>query len=377
MSTLAVTVERLEVFPHPNADALELAQVGLYRAVIPKGVYKTGDFALYIPEQAILPDELIVELGLEGRLAGKEKNRVKAIRLRKELSQGIVCRPKELDYIWCARPDYDPEGKDLDLSDLLSIAGSVNYADDLGIIKWVPPVPVHLSGKTDPAPDLLRWIEIENIKRYPNIFQEGEPVVASEKVHGTCCLATFNRLTGEFMVSSKGIGAQQLSLKREDHNLYWRACLGQALDALGMVLTETLNVARVGFYGEVYGAGVQDLHYGKDVSRDASIGYALFDVQVAEADGRRRWLSQAEIHHLWQEYGIPVPRVPTVYFGPYDYETLAELAEGHSSLDVGTMREGVVVRPWAERQSDVLGGRAIGKIVSQQYLLRNNATEYE
>lgn len=94
MSSFKVTVERLEIHPHPNADALELAQVGLYRAVVPKGVYKSGEYAVYIPEQAILPPALIMELGLEGRLAGREKNRVKAIRLRGELSQGIICRPK-------------------------------------------------------------------------------------------------------------------------------------------------------------------------------------------------------------------------------------------------------------------------------------------
>ena len=70
MSTFQVTAEKLVIHPHSNADALELAQASLYRAVVPKGIYKTGDYAIYIPEQAILPDELIDELGLTGKLAG-------------------------------------------------------------------------------------------------------------------------------------------------------------------------------------------------------------------------------------------------------------------------------------------------------------------
>lgn len=37
MSTLRVTAELLTIHEHPNADALELAQVGLYRAVVAKG----------------------------------------------------------------------------------------------------------------------------------------------------------------------------------------------------------------------------------------------------------------------------------------------------------------------------------------------------
>lgn len=95
MSTLLVTVEELTVHEHPNADALELAQVGLYRAVVAKGAYRTGEFAVCIPEQAVLPEALMAERGLTGKLAGAA-NRVKAIRLRGELSQGIARRPRAL-----------------------------------------------------------------------------------------------------------------------------------------------------------------------------------------------------------------------------------------------------------------------------------------
>ncbi|GLX53559.1 hypothetical protein Shyhy01_65090 [Streptomyces hygroscopicus subsp. hygroscopicus] len=97
MSTLRVTAEVLTVHEHPNADALGLAQVGLYRAVVARGAFRSGEVAVRIPEQAVLPDELTEELGLTGRLAGAAANRVGAVRLRGELSQGIVCRPKALD----------------------------------------------------------------------------------------------------------------------------------------------------------------------------------------------------------------------------------------------------------------------------------------
>lgn len=80
MSTLGVTTERLTVHPHPNADALELAQVGLLRAVVAKGAHRTGDWVVHIPENELLPDALIEELGLTGKLAGSRRNRVKAIR---------------------------------------------------------------------------------------------------------------------------------------------------------------------------------------------------------------------------------------------------------------------------------------------------------
>ena len=387
MSSLAVTVERLTILEHPNADALELAQVGLYRAVVAKGAYRTGDYALYIPEQAVLPADLIEELGLTGRLSGKNKDRVKAIRLRGELSQGIVCRPAGLADLW----DASAAGA---LAEVERADGRRDFAEALGITKWMPPIPVGMSGRVEPAPDLLRWIEIENIKRFPDIFEPGEPVIATEKIHGTCCLVTYDAEAGSIgddgkpmgatYVTSKGFGGKNLTLAEDTANLYWRAAREYALTPAAALICNYLGARRVGLFGEVYGKGVQDLHYGKDASQNETLGYVLFDVAVMDQSGAVRWLSHAEINELWSESlaaagpTVTPPRAPVVYEGPYDYAVLADLAEGRSILDPGTIREGLVVRPAVERRSDVLSGRAIAKIVSEGYLLRGgNATEFE
>ncbi|WP_067697201.1 RNA ligase (ATP) [Nocardia jejuensis] len=363
MSTLKVTVEQLTVHPHPNADRLELAQVGLYRAVVAKGQFSTGDHALYIPEQALLPDPLIEELGLTGKLAGGARNRVKIVRLRGEVSQGIVCLPAQVD------------GVDLPAA----AAAGTDFAELLGIVKWVPPVPVSMSGQVEPAPDLIRWIDVENIARYPDIFTAGEPVVATEKIHGSACLFTYDRPSDRALVSSKGIGAQNLALTVSDTNLYWRAVRRFQLPDVARKLAASLEVDRVALFGEVYGAGVQDLHYGANASQDDSIGYALFDIAVGSQANPRRWLSPAEIDSALADLAADVPRVPVLYDGPYDIDTLLRLADGAETV-TGTganIREGLVVRPAAERYSEVLGGRAIGKLVSPGYLLRAGGTEYE
>lgn len=358
MSEFKVTAERLTVHPHPNADALELAQVGLYRAVVPKGAYQTGDVALYIPEQAVLPDELIEELGLVGYLAGKAKNRVKAIRLRGELSQGIVCRPKVLDEVI------------LKLGWMLE----VDYAADLGIVKWVPEVPAAMNGVVKPAPELIRWVDVENVKRFPDVFEPGEPVVATEKVHGTACLVTVSR-HGDLWVSSKGHGEKSLALEESETNLYWRAVRGWNVDLVATrVLERHPEVSRVGIFGEVYGTGVQDLAYGT-TGNVGKPGYAVFDVAFV-ADGETRWLNQDE---MLDALDGNLPTVPRLYDGPYDLGILTALAEGRERVS-GTeahLREGLVVRAWSERHSDRLGGRAMLKFVSEAYLTRKGGTEYE
>jgi RNA ligase (TIGR02306 family) len=355
MSTLRVTAEVLTVHEHPNADALELAQVGLYRAVVAKGAYRTGEAAVYIPEQAVLPAALIEELGLTGRLAGPDSDRVKAVRLRGELSQGIVCRPKAL--------------ADVDL-ERAAVEGT-DFAETLGITKWVPPIPPTMSGEVESAPDLLPWVDIENLQRFPDIFTPGEDVVLTEKLHGSACLLTYLADAGRVHVSSKGFGAKSLALKEDPRNLYWRAVRGHGVAEAAARLAERLGARRVGIFGEVYGAGVQDLTYGADGRRE-SLGYAVFDVS-AEIDGTVRWLDAAEL------LGGELTLVPRLHEGPYDIDRVLEIASGRETVSGRGLhlREGVVVRPAVERYSPVTGGRAIAKAVSPAYLTRKGGTEYE
>ncbi len=365
MSTFEVTVERITVREHPNADALEMAQVGLYRSVVAKGVYHTGDLVVFVPEQAILPAELIEEAGLTGKLAGSAKNRVKAVRLRGELSQGLVMRPELLNVDTFSYEDAYTQRTDL--------------SEVLGISKWVPEVPVHMSGEQMGTTDLLPWVDIENIKRYPNIFEPGEAVVATEKVHGSCTLVTLLVDTDELLVSSKGLSSKNLALIEAESNLYWRVAKEYALkDFAKSVAAAHPEVSAVGIYGEVYGAGIQDLTYGVNGGGGNAPGYIVFDIQIQRReDNRTVWLNFDEVIDLADKFGIK--SAPVLFQGGYDEQAIAEAATGKETIS-GTdsnVREGVVVRPQVERRSDVLQGRAIGKWVSDDYLTRKGGTEYE
>lgn len=369
MSSFAVTLERLEIEEHFNADALELAKVGEYRAVVPKGVYKTGDIALYIPEQAILPQSLIEEIGLTGRLSGKLKDRVKAIKLRGALSQGIVCQPKALSAVF---ENIADETLDIDYRASLM---NRDYAETLGITKWTPAVPAHFSGTHVGSPDLIRWIEVENIKKYPTMFEEGEHVVATEKVHGTCCLITYLVDEDRFVISSKGLGARNISLKEDETNTYWAAFRRNPNIAHTMaIVAKEYAASKVAFFGEVAGSGIQDLHYGLNPPE-----FLGFDIYV-ESPEETGWLPIHKVTTYFDEFGVMT--IPYLYDGPYSYEALCEVAEGNEQISGKELhlREGVVVRSATERKTNlqVASSRAIAKFVSEAYLLRKgNTTEYE
>lgn len=99
MSSFQVPVKRIRAIEaHPNADAIEFAVVDGYRSIVRKGDFASGELVAYIPEASSVPEAVIRRLGLwdaekgKGKLSGKAGNRVSAIKLRGQISQGL-CYP--------------------------------------------------------------------------------------------------------------------------------------------------------------------------------------------------------------------------------------------------------------------------------------------
>lgn len=386
MSTFAVKIYPLTIAPHPNADRLELAGVGDYRSVVMKGSHRTGDLGAYIPEAAVLPPAVIARLGLEGKLAGSDKNRVKAVRLRQELSQGVVFPLERTEDGWALR---DP---------VTNALWPVNEGDDvterLGIVKYEPAIPAHMAGQVyHLGADLTVSFDIENIKLYPNVFQEGEPVVLTEKLHGTFVMfgylppahverfgghpdnARAEGVAGEGFVSSKGQGAKGLAFKHNEQNagnVYVRAF--KELGILARMARVFAHEDRpVLMLGEIVGAGVQDLDYGQ---KGNAIAFRSFDV-LHGVRGDHRALNDDALDAILVR--MDLARVPVLDRAPFSKTLVARWTSGHETLSgrATHLREGVVIKPVVERRDPDIG-RVLLKSVSEDYLLRTGqATEYQ
>ena len=364
-------VVRLAVEPHGNADALELVAVGGYRAVVVEDRYQTGDLAVYVPEGSVVPEYLQERLGLAGRLAGSQKNRVKAIRLRGVLSQGLVV------------PLDDGQMLTNGTGETVEVQEGDDLAEFLDVEKYVPPVPASMAGAVWPAgQDRTLAYDVENVKRWPDVLQDGEPVVMTEKVHGTLagCGALPPSLAspehGRVVVFSKGLGAKGLAFDLRDGvaNVYARAVRDHGIaDAIARVFADGLAEQPVFVLGEVFGAGVQDLAYGVQPSAGA-LGFRVFDVYVGRR-GQGAFLDDAALDDACQAMGLD--RVPVVYRGPFSASALAEHTSGPETVSGETahLREGVVVRPVTDRDDPALG-RVQLKSVSDDYLTRRGGTEY-
>ena len=383
MATFECKVHELEIEPHPNADLLELAKVGDYRAVVGKGQFKTGDLGVYIPEAAILSETLIERMGLVGKLTGSKHNRVKAVKLRGVLSQGLVVRLEyrknvfnkdtaEWSNVWvypisdCGAGYVVTEGEDL--------------TEMLGITKYEPAVPTCMQGEVFNAFGKTLKYDVENIKRYPDVLVEGEEISITEKLHGTWCCMGKHPDVDIPVVTSKGLSGRGLAFKMNEvnkSNLYVKTLLSTMDDDFKTIVEQAIAAYDwSAFYilGEIFGAGVQDLAYGGKQPR-----FRIFDIYLGEPE-HGRYMNSDEVKQVAKELGVET--VPILYEGKYSPEIVEQLTNGKETVS-GTeahMREGVVIRTKEERTDSVIG-RVMLKSVSEAYILRKGnkgvtVTEY-
>lgn len=387
MATFECKVYKLRIEEHPNADALELAVVGDYRSIVRKGQFKTGDLGVYIPEAAIVPDWLIAELGLEGRLAGKQKNRVKAVKLRGILSQGLVYPVLEESDAYRLNGEADAYKE---------VYVGEDVTEFLGITKYEPVIPTCMNGEVWNAFGLTLKYDIENFKKYPTVLKEGEDLVTfTEKLHGTWACFGYHPDSDIPIVTSKGLSDRGVAFKFNEanaNNLYvtafqrltYRDVNESPLfkDQVGTTILD--RVARVlkganllqdpvPFYvlGEIFGQGVQDLTYGTNEKT-----FRVFDIYVGQP-GQGKYLNANDVSAACALVD-GVEYVPVLYSGVFTKAVMDQYTDGMETVS-GTeacIREGIVVRLQEER-TDVELGRVILKSVSEAYLLRKgNVTEF-
>lgn len=366
MSSFYVPVFKVgQVLPHPNADKLDLVNYKGYTCIVVKDTIKQDDLVAYIPEASIVPEYILDSLGLKGssKLAGKDHNRVKAVSLRGIFSQGLLYKP-EIPVV---------EGEDV--------------ASKLGIIKYIPEVPVSLKGacKSLGSHATLRY-DIENIKHYPDGIVKGTEVFCTEKIHGTFTEFGLHKepLSDEnmFIVTSKGLASKGLVLKRDEenkNNLYVRMFEQLDMENKLLKLQQHLDTDQnVYILGETFGPGIQDLNYGGEVQ------FRCFDMYVG-SPGKGHYLNLDELLEASCVLGLQNP--PLVYRGPYDYDLIVSMTDGGDKPALEAVsgaskhiREGLVVRTVIESKANNLPFRAQLKSVSKHYLLRgkdSNTTEFE
>jgi RNA ligase (TIGR02306 family) len=328
MSRTIVSTCRIDkINPHPGADRLDLAVVGGWQCCVQKDKYKVGDLITYIPPDSVLPIELAEKLGVTHLLS---KGRIIPIRLRNEPSFGLV---------------IDPVGNEGD-----------NVASILGITKYEYPVDLNDKESMPSEPYFTTYTDIENLRNFPTIFEDGEEVIVAEKIHGTNCRLGY--IYSDNYVWKKVSGGRSVQRKDVPGSVYWYPWSLPQISWLKDMLASTYSgCGQFIMFGEVYGTQ-KKMKYGIP----GKLGFRLFDILV-----EGRYLDWDETFSIAKKCGVET--VPVLYRGPFSLAKIAELSKGMSTIEgANHIREGVIVRPVKERFNEKIG-RCILKYVSDDFLV--------
>ncbi len=359
MSDLIVEVCKIkEVKNHSGADRLSIAKIKEWECIIGKDECKEGDKVIFIPPDALIPDELAEKLNIKNYLAGKAKNRVKQIKLRGEMSYGLI-----IANIGNWKVGYD-------------------CAKELGITKYEPPVRMGISDASPEDPWFPKMEEIQNIRNYPDIYKEGQMVAVTEKLDGTnsrisISLASLENISEisqecyplnedytEFAIWKAG--SHRVNRKRPEileemkTNIYWYPYLEDPIYNLLDNLILYWKHKQVILFGEVFGEGISGgskaLNYGVKKGLD----YRAFGLLI---DGKR--VPYKEFVDYCEIFKVKI--VPLIKIIPYNFEEIEKLSTGLSYLadenGVSHMREGIVIHPYKDEKLSSL------KCLNPEYLL--------
>lgn len=361
----------VKVEPHNNAERLELAFVYGFQVIVSKGKYKAGDKVVYIPIDSVLPIWLETILFPEGSKIKLHHHRVRQIKIRGLASQGMIVDPT--DIASKVNPTY------LDLEQDLSAV--------LDVTKYEPPQQRMNTGSKQGTPRnkplenprFHKYGGVDNIKWFPTFFEEKE-VVIQEKLHGSCCRASYAKTSANtFLKKIKkflgmlpefeycyGSNNVQLQERKNYTGFYGEDVYGAVLKKV-----DAFNRLKPGetIFGELIGSSIQkNYDYGHKEHH-----FVLFDVKRTLPDGSQEYLDPEEAERFAKERGFDF--VPVLYKGVFNAPMAKLLSMGPSVYSPKQkVREGVVIKA-RTGYSNSSSKKAL-KLISEDYLADTSNTDF-
>ena len=335
MRKLASIQKIKAIQPIEGADAIDHASVLGWQLIVKKNEFKVGDLCVYCEIDSLLPEKP------EFEFLRPRKMRIQTIRLRGQISQGI-CFPLSIL----------PVG--------VEMAEDVDCTEALGIIKYEPPVPAHLSGVAKgkfpsfiPKTDETR---VQVMQRLLDKYKD-ERCYVTEKLDGSS--ATFYLHQNEF-----GVCSRNLDLLEDGENTFWK--VARTLDIETKLRSLKGNYA---LQGELMGEHVQQ-------NKLKLRGHTVYFFNLFDID-RFEYLPYDKFINIIAGLGLQtVPILLTDYPLSNNIDSIIQLATRKSALKSDLWAEGIVIRPLTEKIDLILSnenfnnGRVTLKAINPEFLLK-------
>lgn len=379
MRKLATIRRVTSVSPIEGADKIELIHIDGWEVVTKKGEFKENDFCVYIEIDSILPEWPQFEFMRE------RKFRVKTIKLRGQISQGICFRPEDLGLSKYKEDD--------------------DVTDKLEIKKWEPYATKQIKKgnrfiKREYRPAFIQKTDecrIQNIKS--SILQQMYDAYCyvTEKIDGSSMSIYIRK--DEFGVCSRNVlvfkedinPTKEKFVKFIAETFPW---FEKFVNWLNNVLvnifpkkyeleynnfvncadsieakTRMINYRKkYGFdffiQGEMIGRGIQGNKYNY-----SDVKFRVFNIYNLDS---KRFLNFDELVEMVQELGldlVPIVSESLMFDDTLTTPKLVEMTKGKSVLNPEIEREGIVVRSIVEKDIPRFG-RFSFKVINPLFLLK-------
>ena len=342
MRKLASVREVKEVKSHPNADNIELVIIDGWQCVALKGKHYVGEKVIYFEIDSVLPPLNRFEFLRKSChikkdwLSKGEGFRIKTIKLRGELSQGLVMSISDAFDV-----QQELTGRTLELGDDLT--------DFIGVEKYEPPVPACLEGEAKGAfPSLIRKTDQNRLQNcYDSVSVLDSSWEVSMKLEGTS-MTIYHDLDGVFGVCSKN--TDFLLNGNNEKNSFVNAYKDLIKNTNLSSLPKGLAVQ-----GELMGPGIQG-----NIEKFNKLHFFAFDIFDIE---KQNYLSSKERESILLKIGVSsVPLIEKTFcIKNMSIDELLNYADGPSIH--AKNREGLVFKN-LERPNISF------KIISNKYLLK-------
>lgn len=373
MRKLASVQKIVDIQPIEGADKIERLTVLGWRIVASKTEnHKVGDLVAYIEPDSQVPVIPMFEF-LKDR-----KYIVKTIKLRKQISQGLVIPLRELEKNFNIDISKLKEGDDI--TELLGIKKYDPQAEIEAEIakkeieksnkpihkflmkyKWYRKLYYKLNPKPEKGfPSWIKKTDEDRIQTIPNEFQEyvNKKIWfdSTEKLDGQSSTYFIHKykILGIIPKYEFGVCSRNLRLKTPDNSSYWT--IAQKLDIENVLksLLKKYKAEKIVIQGEICGSKIQKNKY--NIS-----GYELFVFNLI-IDGQK--YRTMDIERILSPYGFKtVPMLNTNVELLPSIDMMVEDAEGKSEI-YNTEREGKVWRS--------IDNQVSFKVINPKFLLKND-----
>lgn len=363
MRKLATIRKIKEIYPIPNADRIEVAVIDGWQCIVNKSDgFKVGDLVVYIEIDSVLPDKP------EFEFMRKYKFRVKTIKLRGQVSQGLVLPISVLGTNpYCEGADvtetlgikkYDPESaqekvwwQKLAVQNKIEFPWWLKPFKRIGFIRnwWI-----NKHKTVDDFPDFIKKTDEERIQNMPILFdslkKRGIVLCVTEKLDGTS--ATYFLKDGKF-----GVCSRNKWILKEDDSPYWQMAKKYEIEQFlrGVYDSFYHKPKLLVLQGEIIGHGIQSNKYHMS-DRSLFAFNFIIDGKRCDYHDMKEYLEYSSIN--------VVPDLGNIIVLPnQEIQDLVELSKGRSLYRDGKEpREGIVCRNELEHVSF--------KVINPDFLLK-------